>query len=158
MIYNADEVFEMAEQMERNGAHFYERAAESVRDLPARTMLNDLARIERKHEQIFAALRDELTRREPLAFDPDGEAARYLDAMTTGKVFDVSDPGGRIGPDASLRDVLTVALEIEKNSVIYYTGLQELVPPSLGRDKVFAIIREEMRHIRLVSEELARVS
>ena len=37
--FNADEVFEMAEQMERNGAKFYRDAAETAADASNKEML-----------------------------------------------------------------------------------------------------------------------
>ena len=37
--FNADEIFEMAEQLERNGAKFYRAAAESINDQNAKAFL-----------------------------------------------------------------------------------------------------------------------
>ena len=55
--FNADEIFEIAEQIERNGAGFYRRAAEAVEDSQKRRILLDLASREDEHEKTFAAMR-----------------------------------------------------------------------------------------------------
>ena len=41
--FNADDVFEMAEQIERNGAVFYRQAAADIKDPDAKHFLSDLA-------------------------------------------------------------------------------------------------------------------
>ena len=59
MPFNADEVFEMAEQIERNGARFYRTAAEKFPEV--NPLLLELAAMEDKHEKTFAAMRSELS-------------------------------------------------------------------------------------------------
>ncbi|MCH7559530.1 MAG: rubrerythrin, partial [Planctomycetes bacterium] len=59
MPFNADEVFEMAEQIERNGAKFYRAAAKKFPELSQ--VLSDLAVMEDEHEKTFAAMRAELS-------------------------------------------------------------------------------------------------
>ena len=58
--FNADEIFEMAEQIERNGAKFYRKAAESI-DSKSRDLLLGLAAMEDEHQKTFAAMRGELS-------------------------------------------------------------------------------------------------
>ena len=75
----------MAEQLERNGAAFYRRAATAdglATDQQA--LLLRLASMEDDHEQTFREMRAELTGKEkaPTVFDPDGEAALYLRASS----------------------------------------------------------------------------
>ena len=90
ITFNADEVFEMAEQIERNGAAFYRKAAENFRGLDLSKVLLDLAAMEDDHEREFRAMRLELPPklRTEEKFDPTGEGALYLHAMVQGEVFD----------------------------------------------------------------------
>ena len=55
--FNADEVFEIAEQIERNGAKFYRSIAEKINDTNKKQLLANLAKMEDEHEQIFNRLR-----------------------------------------------------------------------------------------------------
>ena len=59
--FNAFEVFEIAEQIERNGVKFYRKAAESISDSKIKQTLLDLADMEAEHEKTFADMRKELS-------------------------------------------------------------------------------------------------
>lgn len=62
--FNADDIFEIAGQMERNGARFYRTAATAVNDNKARDFLLSLATMEEEHEKTFAQMRSQLTAKE----------------------------------------------------------------------------------------------
>jgi len=160
MNFNADEIFEMAEQMERNGAKFYRKAADSRASVRSRQMLLDLAAMEDEHEKTFASMRAELTAKEtaPTIFDPDNQAALYLQAFADGHVFDVKvDPSERLTGQETMEDILRTAIGLERDSVAFYLGIKASVPEQLGRDKVEAIIQEEMGHVTLLSKQLRDV-
>ena len=55
--FNADEILETAERMERNGAEFYRLAAEGDIGSGSKQKLLELAEMEAAHEKAFAALR-----------------------------------------------------------------------------------------------------
>jgi len=84
MIYDftADDVFEIAEQLERNGNQFYREAAQNT------------------------------------------DNAEYKKLLA------------------------------EKDSIVFYLGIKEMVPEKYGKDKLDKIIKEEMGHIKLLSKEL----
>jgi len=50
-----------------------------------------------------------------------------------------------------------MALEREKDAIVFYLGLKEAVAENLGRNDVDLIIKEEMSHITYISEELAKL-
>jgi rubrerythrin len=156
--FNADEIFEIAEQIERNGAGFYRRASQGFADSPARQLLLDLAAMEDEHERVFAAMRAELSpeEKEPTALDPYGEAALYLRGMADGHVFDVrADPAKRLTGKETRGEILRTAIGLEKDSIVFYLGIKEMVPERLGKHRVDAIIKEEMGHIAVLSKELS---
>jgi rubrerythrin len=156
--FNADEVFEIAVQIERNGARFYRRAAELSANQEDRELLLSLAAMEDSHIRIFESLRKDLLGSDSAfaGFDPQGEAAAYLQSMADGQVFDLkADPVEYLGLDRSMEDILGKALELEKDSIVYYVGMMDMVPEALGRKKIEHIIREEMKHIVSIKVELA---
>ena len=158
--FNADEIFEMAEQIERNGARFYRTVAGRTDDPGRRQMLLNLAAWEEEHRETFAAMRAELSQQERLeaAYDPYGEAALYLRAFADGRVFDVNaDPSERLTGQESAQEILQTAIGLEKDSIVFYLGMKEMVPEGPGVERVREIIKEEMRHIRVLSEDLAAV-
>jgi rubrerythrin len=155
---NADEVFQMAEQIERNGARFYRKAAGTAEGEPREIMLK-FAAMEDEHERTFQALRAQLPdeARQPMVFDPDNEVGLYLKAMADGYVFDTrEDPAATLIGGQSVHDIFRVALGREKESVVFYEGLKQMVPGEAGKDKIDRIIVEELAHIGIISRELAK--
>lgn len=155
MPFNADEVFEMAEQIERNGAKFYRAAAEKFSQV--REVLLDLATMEDEHEKTFVAMRAELSGTEvvPPVFDPDGEAQMYLRVMADDHVFNVkTDPAEQLAGKETLEDLLKTAIGLERDSIVFYVGLKEAVSSRAGKDKVETIIKEEIGHIAILTQKL----
>jgi rubrerythrin len=155
MIFNADEVLKIAEQIERNGIAFYGTAAERFDGDVKRTLLR-LADMERTHEQIFATMRRELPDQGYKAIDPEGEAGRYLAAFADGQIFaPKADSSALLGPGKTQRGILETAIGLEKDSVVFYVAIKDAVPEALGEDKIDWIIQEEMAHIVLLSRTLS---
>jgi len=158
ITFNADEVFEMAEQIERNGAKFYRRAAKAFAHSDAHQLLTDLAGWEETHEKVFADMRKELSQKEkePVFFDPNNEAVMYLRAMADNHVFrPQAEPSEFFTGGESLEEVFRKAIRFENDSVSFYLGMTDVVGESLGRDKVAGIIQEEKRHVVMLNEKLA---
>ncbi len=160
--FNIDEILEMAEQIERNGATFYQRASEIVpADSTSRRLLLILAEMEINHEAIFASMRKDILKHEKIdsivdpEFDPDGLAAMYLRSIANSQVFDLNKPD--LSGNESPETILKMALEREKDAIVFYLGLKEAVAENLGRNDVDLIIKEEMSHITYISEELAKL-
>ena len=159
--FNADEIFEMAEQIERNGARFYRKAADRAPNARGRELLLGLAVMEDDHEKVFAAMRADLSQRErwEVVDDPYGEAALYLRAFADGHVFDVkADPSEMLTGQETMEEVLNVAVGLEKDSIVFYLGIRDVVPQDLGRNKIDDIVREERGHVIALSGELAALS
>ncbi len=157
ITFNADEILQMAERIERNGARFYHLAAENASG-PARQALLDLAKMEEDHERTFAQMRSELSpaERRATVFDPTGEAGLYLHAMADGYVFDIrKDPAELLRGGEPLEEILATAIELEKDSIVFYVQMRELVPQRLGRERIEAIIKEELGHIAQLNKRLA---
>ena len=155
MPFNADEVFEMAEQIERNGGKFYRAAAEKFPALSE--VLLGLAEMEDQHQKTFANMRAELsgTELEEPVFDPDGQAQMYLCVMADGHIFDIkTDPVEQLAHWNTPEDVLKVAIGVERDSIAFYVGLKEAVSRRAGKDKVEDIIKEEMGHVVTLNQKL----
>lgn len=159
IAFNADEIFEIAQQIEINGANFYNKAAQHVSQASVQLKLRELAAMEERHQRVFARLREQLSDVDhPAAvFDPNGEAAQYLRSMADERVFNLDDPSRRLNGHETLHEVLLIAISLEKDSIAFYVGMLDLVPEDLGRFKIAEIIKEEMRHVVILTDEMARV-
>lgn len=159
--FNADEIFEISEQIERNGAMFYRQMAENISDVLIRNLLLDLATMEDEHEKVFISMRADLSdkEREPTVFDPEGESALYLKALADLRVFDKKEIEDFVLPEElpekeKMKKVFREAINREKESIVFYLGMKELLPVHLGKNKIDDIIKQEMEHIRLLSNRL----
>jgi len=154
--FNADEIFQIAEQIEQNGASFYRRAATLDFDEGTKKRLLELAKMEDAHEKTFAEMRRGLSGQEVTStiFDPDSEVANYLKAMADSYVFEPSATPEALLAGKSIEEVLKVAIGLEKDSIVFYLGIKDSVSERSGKDKIGDIIKEEMSHVTLLSNEL----
>ena len=60
----------------------------------------------------------------------------------------------KLSGDESLADILKIAIGLEKESILFYLGLRDMVPERLGQDKVDAIVKEERSHVATLTKEL----
>jgi len=150
--FTADEVFEMAEQLEKNGADFYRDSAASITDEENKKVLLDLAAMEDEHEKIFAGMRAALTAgdKESNTFDPEEETLAYLKALVDTRVFFKKEID-----TTSMKEILKAALVAEKDAIVFFMGLKDMVPENLGKNRLEDIIKEEMSHIKLIGSMLA---
>jgi len=153
--FNANEIFEIAEQIERNGAKFYRTAAENITNEDKKKFLIHLAEMESEHEQTFKTMRSQLTQDEKIVttFDPEGESEKYLRALADTRVFYEKEID-----TTSLEDIYKTAITAEKDSIVFYLGMKDVIPEHLGKQKLDGIIKEEMSHIRLLSKELLELT
>ena len=156
VTFNALEVFEIAEQIERNGTNFYIRAAELFDDPNTREIFLRLAEWEKEHERIFALMKEQLSEQnrlpgtsEPEDFLPDPRVMAGL------AVFGIrSNPTNELHGRQNRTDVLRRAVEKEKDSIVFYHGLKEFVLDVADKDIIDEIIKEEMKHIVILDQSL----
>ncbi len=154
---NASEIFEIAVQIERNGAKFYRQAAELFDDSRVHNLFLQLADWEIAHEQVFADMRNELVAQGPelSAFETESDVIFNAQSMAGLAVFGNSmAPSAELTGKESIADILKTAIEKEKDSIIFYTGLKDFVSAKTAKDKIADIIKEEMHHVRILKQSL----
>jgi len=149
--FNANDILELAKQIEINGAKFYREAANRVDDGKHKQFLLGLAEMEDTHEQTFAAMQKDLGDSETAttAFDPEDENALYLKALADTRIFFEKDQ-----PETTMKGILASAITAEKDSIAFYLGMKEVVSEKMGSSKIEDIIKEEMRHIQMLAVKL----
>jgi rubrerythrin len=156
ITFTADEIFEIAEQIEKNAVEFYSEAAEISTDKDTKKLLFEMATTEDGHLKTFQQMRTKLGAEEETAtFDPDRRSAVYLQTMADARSWE-----GRISPAQELsgnetaKEIIEIALNSEKESIVFFLGLKDLVSSKTGKDKVEEIIIEELGHISELLEKL----
>ena len=149
--FNANDIFEIAVKIEQNGAKFYRDAAKKLDDEKNKQFLLGLAAMEDDYEATFVGMQKELKGDEtaPTFFDPENENALYLKALADARVFAKKEE-----PANDFKTILHSAVQAEKDSIVFYLGIKELVPEKAGKSKIDAIIKEEMGHIKLLVKKL----
>jgi len=155
ITFNADEILEMALEIERKGAAFYTRAAELEQSASARAMFLELAAMEEDHQKTFSEMRAGLSEdeRKEMTYDPYGDLPDYLQAFTN-KRMSKQKLGSEVqlSGNETVQDILRLAIGMEKDSVVFYLGLQDLVPARVGGARIDAILKEEMGHIATLGD------
>jgi rubrerythrin len=162
--YNAADVLEIAERMERNAVKFYRRAAGMCDDPKISRIFVDLARWERQHVRVFVDMKEGLSdvrRIDKTRQNPD--LARFiLDILEPSPVESPlplvfvdreSPPAGLVGKPTKV-DVLRTAIQKEKDAIAYFTRLQGFVPGHHNTQVIKTVIDEEKRHMKILAQSL----
>ena len=110
---------------------------------------------------IFSQLKKQLPSN--LRDDPglhlDQQKVLYLKAAADSHVFTRhTNPEELLKTCEGPLDVLEIALGFEKDSVVLYTAMKDLVPKSLGRETIDRLIQEEISHIAMIHDWMERLS
>jgi len=157
--FNAAEIFEIAEQIERNGAKFYRKAATMFSDPDICKLFVRLAEWEAEHEKTFAEMRNRILASNvaPTSFRPE-ETLPDPKVMAGLAVFGIrAEPREELNGRENRVDILRRAVEKEKDSIVFYDGLKDFLSDATDREQVDRIIAEEMQHVRTLGESLKQM-
>lgn len=151
MYFNADEVFQLGVDIERNGQEFYQAAMERAGDIRTQNLFRDLMKQEKKHELVFENLRRGLAKslKPATIYDLYGESDMYLKALAETHVFNPSvEEIDQVVTDCKTPlQVIDLAIHFEKESIVFFLWMKDHTKPEWGRDKINQLIRQEQRHI-----------
>jgi rubrerythrin len=160
VTFNADEIFKIGVQIEKNGYAFYTAAAQRSDNSEIKQLLGELAHWEGRHIEIFEKLRKEFSVHIDVMeqFDPDNMVHLYLKSIADSKVFVKGQMmNGELDACNSPSEVLALALAFEKDSVVFYSSMKEVVRSDPGKEEVEKLIREELLHVGIITQELAKL-
>ncbi|OHB67294.1 MAG: hypothetical protein A2Y76_09080 [Planctomycetes bacterium RBG_13_60_9] len=159
--FNVFEVLQIAEQVEHKGAKFYLMAAERFGDPDLRDILYRLATWRAKHEKIWARMRKRFSEKtgEFGTFDPDDYVLSNPQVMSGLAGFGTKqDVANELTGKENKRQILKDAIRRANEVIIFYRGLKDFARDPASRDTIDRIIGEEDRQVRLLTEELKKVS
>jgi len=151
-VLSASELVEVALGIERNGIAYYGALAESTIDASLKGTFNDLADMERKHMGIFQNMLDSVGKyRPPYAGEDEQEYELYLKALVDSAVFADDKVALQMARSAaSPAEAIQIAMGAEKDSILFYNEMRDLVSER-ERPSVDGIINEEKSHLRQLS-------
>jgi rubrerythrin len=149
--FSGSELINIAIGIEGRGIVFYDVMAKSTQNEAAREVFNYLADMEREHIQIFKAMLGEADKYQFQTEDNEQYSA-YLKALVDSAVFSddlvTSEMAAQAESDTA---ALELAIRAEKDSILFYYEMKEVMPQR-AQATVGRIIAEEKSHLRQLSE------
>jgi len=154
--FTGREIVEMAIRIEENGMRYYADAAKACKIKRLQELFKALSEEEARHINLFAELKAAVPKDSASeAFDPYIlEATQYLKAMADTEVFTSPEGGEKLAGEVfDEKSALEIAIDREKDSIIFYYELQKMI-----RDKdnfvVDELIAQEKDHLKRLTDHL----
>ncbi|MEI6156903.1 MAG: ferritin family protein [Atribacterota bacterium] len=152
MEFSPSEILQMAEELERRGIDFYAGLIGKTNDPEAKKIFSLLENQEKQHLSFFQGIHQQLNEdRDPLV-DTLDETTNYLGAIVENSILGKSLKGmDLLQGDSSVSRALAVGIEVEKESVLFYQGLEVMILPQ-KREWLNRVIQEEKKHFLTLIE------
>jgi len=161
IVFNAEEIYQIGVEIEKNGETFYTIAASTMAGTDLKKLFDELSAWERGHVTLFEGLIKGLPKDAASSeqFDPDRQKSMYLKAIADGHVFIMNkDIQGLVSTCRDAVSILRLALNFEKDSVALYTSMKAVVPPRLGQAAIERLINEEIQHVAMLQQKIAALN
>lgn len=153
-LFKANDVVLAAIEVETRGERFYNYLVEQAEDEKIRKVYEHLSREEVKHKALFEQLYERIGKVDLPAWSNAQEYLTYLNALidshTLFRYKDLDEVKEKI---SSRKDALQLAIQFEKDSILFFMEMRDFVPES---EKTFVTqcIEEEKSHMRQLTEML----
>jgi len=151
ITFSGSELINIAIGIEQRGIAFYDIMAKSTENAGVRDIFQYLTDMERTHIDIFEGMLGE-TDKYQIPETYAEEYSGYLQALVDNAVFTddaiTSEMATRASSDI---EALELAIGAEKDSILFYYGMKEVLPQP-AQSMVDKIIGEEKSHLREISE------
>ncbi|AQQ70450.1 hypothetical protein SMSP2_00799 [Limihaloglobus sulfuriphilus] len=154
-----EELFTIARSMEKDGYDFYTQASGKTSDAQLSECFARLANWESRHIDVINAIEADCAAMEQTQVrDPMSEVSAYIHAVVKGSIFDLDKSANeQVEKISTERELFSYACELEKKSILFYTGLRMSLPQKAG-DIVEKLIKEETKHLTFLNEKLSKLA
>ena len=155
--FSGSELVNIAIGVEKRGIAFYDAMAMSTDEATARDIFQRLANMEREHARIFQSMLADADKYQ-ITETYAGEYAAYLQALVDSAVFTddfiTSELATRAGSDV---EALELAVNAEKDSILFYYEMKEIMPKPAQptEDKIIAEEKTHLRELSGIKKKLA---
>jgi rubrerythrin len=148
------DILKMALLMEERGYRFYTTLAGLVKDERVKQLALKLAGDEKEHKKLFAQIINEYSGDEIL----EQEGISYLNAIGKGVIFpDISGIKDLAGKIDSIKDVLSIAIEAEKDAILLFHELTVRISSQKINRIIYKLLEEEKMHLIELRDYLEEV-
>lgn len=144
-VFKIGEFINMAIKDEETGEAFYRALAESTKNNKIKSGCNRIADQERKHAERFKKMLDEVGMTKARE-DYDGQYEAYLNFLLTSRAFPKPQDAANMASKSGDAAALKIAMGLEKDSLLFYDEILELLP-NTHKGYINDIIEEERVHL-----------
>ncbi|MBN1798132.1 MAG: ferritin family protein [Spirochaetales bacterium] len=155
--FDAYEILTLAQSMEDNAVEFYENACKMQNKKKECDFLLKLAAMEKEHKELYANMQSRIKKASAAPADAEifSDIDLYLKAVLDSQSMEGSQFASMLlRGDESLREILLIAIDLEKETILFYVGLKDTVTEAEDKEIVDKIIQEEKGHIVTLVGEL----
>lgn len=156
IFFSGSEMVEIAMGVEKSGITFYDTLAGLTQSEDLSARYKYLSGEEKKHLDAFCKMVDSAGKYEPPESYP-GEYMLYLKSLVDNAIFkDVDNAQQKAKKSSSDLDAIDIGIQAEKDSILFYTELQNMVGKP-DRNIVAGILEAEKDHLRQLCELKAMI-
>lgn len=148
IVFSPEELLKIATEIEKQGTAFYETLAGTAPTSALKMTFRELAEMERQHEEMFRRMGGS-------AFNITEQLEgyeEYLQALLDNAVFPDEATARKVAVNTrEVTTALDIAINAEKDSIIFYAYLLEVLP-SPSADVVRQITSEERKHFTQLTD------
>ena len=153
--FGAEDVYQMARQIEDEAAAFYKRAASASGSPTCRRLLLELASMEVEHEQLFATMKAGVSGRRPAGGgEKAGPSRPDLTRMLMSGIAE--DLAARFTGRETDEEILRKAIVFEKDTIVFFLDMKSYVFTDADSKRIDELISEELGHVLQLTGQLAR--
>ena len=154
-VLTAAEALKWALEIEKNGEVFYNAVAAKSADPEVKALFGDLAAQERGHYQVFQKMLEEVKPEPDLSNVEYDEYQTYLQVALDSALFAGPDKGLTLAKQAQdLATALRAAIGFEKDTLLFFYDLREMMVSDAERGAISDVILEEKAHVRRLAKML----
>jgi rubrerythrin len=146
-MFTLYEIYDLAIQIEKNGEDYYRDAEKKVSDPSLKTLFLRLADQEVKHRTWFSE-RKESSKSESATYELDEMSSQMLKEILGNQRFSLEEV--EIEQINGTEDLLSIAIELEEDTIIFYGMLRSLIEDDETLKGLDEIIEEEKLHIEVL--------
>jgi rubrerythrin len=152
-MFNLGDIIDIAVRIEQNAEKIYTKAGSDASDQMTCAMFKRLASDEIDHRKWFESLRPQL---EPTGVAPSMEemGRAMLQDIVGDRAFSLTEMD--LSKVKNIKTLLNVAIEFEKDTIIFYEMIAEFVTDEKTIKGLKTIIDEENRHVSVLTESFEK--
>ncbi|MFC1703240.1 ferritin family protein [Candidatus Omnitrophota bacterium] len=150
-IFKANEILQVAIQIEKNGFAFFSEVKKKSRSFPVQELFGYLAGEEIKHQKTFEGMLKQTEASDPAEAYP-GEFKLYLEALASQNVFTKDETIKQMAQKTiSDQEAIQLGMGFEKDSIIFFSEIKKFVPEK-EHALIDTVVEEEKEHLRKLVE------